>query len=69
MRVKAVLHTGLVESWATVLGDIPWPLLPVGNRPFIEYWFEECIRHGIKDIRLVLGEGAHAWGASCRTKS
>lgn len=56
--MKAVFHTGVLQPWATVLGDIPWPLLPVGNRPLIEYWFEECIRRGIGDIRLVLGEGA-----------
>jgi hypothetical protein len=47
-----------MQPWSAVLGDIPWPLLPVGNRPLIEYWFEECIRRGISDIRLVLGEGA-----------
>jgi len=58
MPVKAVLHTGLIQPWAATLGDIPWPLLPVGNRPFLEYWFEACIDLGIKDVRLVLGEGA-----------
>ena len=56
--MKAVFHTGLIQSWTASLGDIPWPLLPVGNRPFLEYWFEVCIDLGIKDVRLILGEGA-----------
>jgi hypothetical protein len=58
VSVKAVLHTGQMQLWAAALGDIPWPLLPVGNRPFLEYWFETCIDLSIKEIRLVLGEGA-----------
>jgi hypothetical protein len=58
MPVKAVFHTGLIQPWTASLGDIPWPLLPVGNRPFLEYWFEACIDLGIKDVRLILGEGA-----------
>ncbi|MEI8139628.1 MAG: NDP-sugar synthase [bacterium] len=58
MPVKAVLHTGLIQPWAEILGDIPWPLLPVGNRHFLEYWFEVCIDLGIKDVRIILGEGA-----------
>ena len=56
--MKAVLHTGLIQSWSASLGDIPWPLLPVGNRPFIEYWFEACVDLGIRDVRIILGEGA-----------
>ena len=58
MPVKAVLHTGQVQPWTASLGDIPWPLLPVGNRPFLEYWFEACVDFGIKDVRIILGEGA-----------
>ncbi len=56
--MKAVLHAGHVLPWATSLGAIPWPLLPVGNRPFLEYWLEWCVDLGIKDVRLVLGHGA-----------
>ena len=56
--MKAVLQTGQQQPWAELLGDIAWPLLPVGNRPFLEYWIEECIDLGIRDIRIVLGEGA-----------
>lgn len=33
-------------------------MLPVGNRPFLEYWIEQCVDFGIKDIRVVLGDGA-----------
>jgi hypothetical protein len=34
-------------------------LLPVGNRPLLEYWIEACVDLGINEIRLVLGEGAY----------
>lgn len=47
-----------MQLWAERLGDIPWPLLPVGNRPLLEYWFEVCLDLGIQEVRLVLGEGA-----------
>ena len=32
--------------------DAPKPLLPVVNRPFLEYQFEILRRHGIREVRL-----------------
>lgn len=54
----AVLQTGTVLPWTDPLG-LPWALLPVGNRPWLEYWIEWCVGRGIRDIRIVLGEGAY----------
>ncbi len=33
-------------------------MLPVANRPWIDYWLEWCVDLGIHDVRIVLGEGA-----------
>lgn len=57
--MKALIHTGLVEPWADLLGDPPSMLHPAGNRPLLEYWLEYCVQLGISDVTLVLGEGAY----------
>lgn len=56
--MKAVLHTGGRPAWARVLGTTPWPLLTFGNRPLLEFWLEWCADLGIRNIRLVLDDGA-----------
>lgn len=56
--MKAVLHTAEMLPWAEPLG-LPWPLLPMGNRPWIEYWIEWCVEQGVREIRIVLGHGAY----------
>ena len=33
--MRVVIHTGSTPAWAEPLG-LPWPLLPVGNRPWLE---------------------------------
>ncbi len=57
--MKAVIHTGLPAPWAQAL-HLPWPLLPLGNRPLLEYWLEWCVDLHIREIRLVLDDGAQA---------
>lgn len=57
--MKAILHTGNSLSWLPDPEDRPWMLLPVGNRPILEYWIEGCLDLGIRDIRIVLGEGGY----------
>ena len=57
--MKAVLVTGRSAAWMDALG-VPWPLLPFGNRLLIEYWFELCLDVGIREIVMVLGDGAAA---------
>ncbi|GAB6060106.1 GlgC family sugar phosphate nucleotidyltransferase [Desulfonatronum parangueonense] len=56
--MKAVIHTGVLTAWTAQLRPTPWPLLPFGNRPLLEYWLEWCVDLGIRDVRLVLDEGA-----------
>ena len=56
--MKAVIHTGTPAAWAAPLGPTPWALLPFGNRPLLEYWLEWCVDLGIREIRLILDEGA-----------
>lgn len=56
--MKAVLHTGEGPAWTRTLGATPWPLLTFGNRALLEFWMEWCADLGIREIRLVLDEGA-----------
>lgn len=56
--MNVIIQTGLSPLWAAPLAR-PWPLLPVGNRPWIEFWLEWCIAQGLTDIHIVLGDGAY----------
>jgi NDP-sugar pyrophosphorylase family protein len=56
--MKAILYTAGEKGWSRVLGSIPWAMLPVANRPLIEYWLELCAEIGIEDVQIVLGDGA-----------
>ncbi|MEA2067805.1 MAG: NDP-sugar synthase [Verrucomicrobiota bacterium] len=51
----AVLNTSSACGWDDPFGDIPWPLLPVANRPLLDYWLEACTEQGICTVQLVLG--------------
>lgn len=54
----AILNTASACSWAELLGNMPWPLLPVANRPLLDYWFEACAEMGIRSIHVILGDDA-----------
>ena len=54
----AVLNTSLACDWAEEMGDKPWALLPVANRPLLDYWLETCTELGIRSVHILLGEGA-----------
>jgi len=56
--MKAVFYTAEALPWAEDLGDTPWPMLPVANRPLMDYWLETCAEMGIKHVQVILGEGA-----------
>jgi lipopolysaccharide/colanic/teichoic acid biosynthesis glycosyltransferase len=56
--MHAVFYTAEVPSWVGNLGDTPWPLLPVANRPLLDYWLETCAEQGIELVQVILGEGA-----------
>jgi acetyltransferase-like isoleucine patch superfamily enzyme len=51
-----VLNTSRVCSWAEEIGGPPWSLLPVANRPLLDYWLELCSELGIGSVQIVLGE-------------
>ncbi len=56
--MKAVFYTAKTLPWAEKLGGIPWSLLPVANRPLLDYWLETCADLGINQVQIILGEGA-----------
>jgi acetyltransferase-like isoleucine patch superfamily enzyme len=56
--MKAVFYTAEALPWAEKLGGTPWPLLPVANRPLLDYWLETCAELGISHVQVILGEGA-----------
>ncbi len=57
--MKALLHTGDSLDWLAETGQEGWSLLPLGNRPLLEYWFEVLHDLGIKDVWVLLGDDAH----------
>jgi hypothetical protein len=56
--MNAVFYTADVQPWAESMGTIPWALLPVANRPLLDYWLEACAEQGIGQVQVILGEGA-----------
>ena len=54
----AVFNTANSHEWATQLSETPWALLPIANRPLLDYWLEACTEKGIRSVHIVLGEGA-----------
>ena len=63
--MKAVFHTGLPCEWADSLGEFPWCMAPLGGKPLIEYWFEWAAELQIRDVRLILNEGASEIESFC----
>jgi hypothetical protein len=73
--MHVILHTGQTPDWAAPL-NLPWPLLPIGNRPWIEYWIEWCVAQEFRELQIILHAGAHEiesylgdgsrWGVSFR---
>lgn len=54
----AVFNTSGSCAWAEEIGGTPWPLLPVANRPLLDYWLESCSELGISSVHVVLGNQA-----------
>ncbi|MFA6002655.1 MAG: NDP-sugar synthase [Elusimicrobiota bacterium] len=50
--IAMILIGGIGSRLRPFTCDFPKPLLPVVNRPFLEYQFEVLKRHGIRDIVL-----------------
>ena len=54
---KAVIAVaGFGTRWLPITKSIEKCMLPVGNRPVIDYIVDDCIAAGIKDIYFVVGE-------------
>jgi len=56
--MKAILHVGATCSWVDAFGGLPWALLPIANRPLLDYWLEACAEQGIGQVQIVMGDGA-----------
>lgn len=56
--MKTVIYTGSTEPWTRALGGMPWPLVPMANRPLIDFWMEWCLELRVSEVRLVLGDGS-----------
>jgi len=56
--MKAILHVGATHSWVDAFGGLPWALLPIANRPLLDYWLEACSEQGIDHVQIVMGDGA-----------
>jgi UTP--glucose-1-phosphate uridylyltransferase len=54
---KAIIAIGgFGTRWLPITKSIEKCMLPVGNRPVIDYIVDDCIAAGIKDIYFVVGE-------------
>jgi hypothetical protein len=56
--MKAIFHVGMPHPWADAFGGMPWALLPVANRPLLDYWLETCAEQKIEEVQIILGDGA-----------
>lgn len=56
--MKAIFHLGATYSWVDAFGGIPWALLPIANRPLLDYWLEACEGQGIRHVQIIMGDGA-----------
>ncbi|CAN5416168.1 UTP--glucose-1-phosphate uridylyltransferase GalU [soil metagenome] len=59
MITKAIIA---VAGWGTrrlpITKSIEKCMLPIGNRPLVDYVVQDCIKAGIKDIYFVVSEGS-----------
>ncbi|MBN2162205.1 MAG: hypothetical protein JXR25_06390 [Pontiellaceae bacterium] len=54
----AVLNTSCHCVWAEAIGGPPWSLLPIANRPLVDYWLEMCSDLKLDLVQVMLGEDA-----------
>jgi D-glycero-D-manno-heptose 1,7-bisphosphate phosphatase len=55
IRQCAVLVGGLGTRLGALTADMPKPILPCGDRPFLAWLLRECIRFGVEDFLLLTG--------------
>ena len=63
MRIKLIILVGgLGTRLRGTIGNVPKPLAPIGDKPFLEYLLRFMSTHGFKDIILSCGHGADEIG-------
>jgi histidinol-phosphate phosphatase family protein len=76
MTQAVILAGGLGTRLRDRLGDLPKPMIPIGDRPLLEHLVELCRRHGLGDLLLFVhhradriqeyfGDGTR-WGVKIR---
>src|SRR5580658_1054912 len=66
MRQCAVLAGGLATRLGAITAEVPKPLLPIGDRPFLAWLLAELSRFGIEDVLLLTGHLSGRMQASVR---
>jgi len=56
VRKAIIAVAGFGTRWLPLTKAIEKCMLPIGNRPVIDYVVEDCLRAGITDIYIVVGE-------------
>lgn len=56
IRKAIIAVAGFGTRWLPLTKAIEKCMLPIGNRPVIDYVVEDCVRAGITDIYFVVGE-------------
>ena len=54
-RVAVILAGGLGTRLQSIVSDVPKPMAPVGNQPFLEVIMRYWIKQGIKRFILSVG--------------
>jgi D,D-heptose 1,7-bisphosphate phosphatase len=55
IRQAVILIGGMGTRLGELTADTPKPLLPVGDRPFLDYLLSEVVRYGVDDLILLAG--------------
>ncbi len=63
--MRALFHLAKPAPWSDALGAAPWSLAPVCGKPLLEYWLEWASEARIREITLVLDDGAYEIESFC----
>ncbi|MGG1513832.1 sugar phosphate nucleotidyltransferase [Paenibacillus oryzisoli] len=55
IQQAVILAAGLGSRFAPITSVIPKPMLPIGNRPTLDYVIAELLESGIKSVIIVVG--------------
>ena len=59
MKVKkaVILAAGLGTRMLPATKSVPKELIPIVDKPALQYLVEECVKSGIEDIMIVISRG------------